>query len=173
MCHWRAYKKAGLDMEWPEFEKCINLNTLEVTEEMRDCKNKLMKDECVRFIPGAEEFLKRIGNHVIVTNSTRSVVEFYKLQLPVLATLNIVCREEYADPKPSPDGYEYGIQKYYRNEKYIVGFENTIIGYHSMKHCTKNVYMVSQLDSPCYKELKKEKVRFIRDYLKFIVSTSP
>jgi HAD superfamily hydrolase (TIGR01509 family) len=167
--HYNAYKKAGLKMDWSEFEQAINTEKFYAPDEMRTLKNIFMRDEIVRFLPGAEEFLMNVKNHVIVTNSSKEVVESYKKQLPILNKLNIITREEYDNPKPSPDGYALGIKRFYNNEKYIVGFENTIIGYQSIKHFTQCVYLVTNTESYCYKQLKNEKVHFIKDYLKIVL----
>lgn len=167
--HHNAYKKAGLDMGWSEFETRINTNELYVTEEMRSRKNEFMKDEIIKFIPGAEEFLATVKNHVVVTNSTRAVVDSFIKQLPLLGKLNILTREDYENAKPSPDGYNLGIQRYYKNEKYIVGFENTIIGYESIKHVAQHVYIVTREDSTCHEKLKDKDIRFIQDYKCFHV----
>jgi beta-phosphoglucomutase len=109
----------------------------------------------VKWIPGAEELVDHIHknnlNHVVVTNSSNNTVEKFKEQLPGLRKLtNWVTREDYEKPKPDPECYQLAMKKFYKNEKKILGFENTLLGKQSLSSITENIYMISQ--SSTFKE---------------------
>ena len=52
-----------------------------------------------------------------------------------------IYREDYEKPKPHTECYEMAKQKYYKNEKYIIGFEDSMVGYNSLKHHTDLIYV--------------------------------
>jgi HAD superfamily hydrolase (TIGR01509 family) len=163
--HYNAYVRAGLDMSWVDFERAINTEGLDVSEEIREKKNTLMKDEIVHYIPGAEEFIKTLAKHphCVVTNTSRPVVDLFRKQLPLLNSLNIITREEYDRPKPAPDGYLLALKRYSTGGQ-VIGFENTVMGYNSIRHVADRVYIVASQDSYCYSVLVGDPVQFISSY---------
>lgn len=87
-------------------------------------------------------------NAVIVTNSSEATTDIIRSVVPELNKIQNWCfRETYAEPKPHPESYATAYRTYYNNEKYVIGFENTNIGYESLRHTSKIAYIY--VDSEC------------------------
>lgn len=109
-------------------------------------KLKLLMDEPISFKKNSDVFLKKLiqndFNFCIVTNTNKETVNIFKEKLPMLNDIKQwVCRDEYALPKPNSECYDIAKQKYYKNEKYIIGFEDSMVGYKSLKQHTDLIYM--------------------------------
>lgn len=138
--------------------------------EIRNEKNHIFQQniKTVDFLPGAEEllnyFLRFNINFVIVTNTSQINKEFFQSKLPLLEKCTQwVTRDDVTNGKPHSESYELAKSKYYKNEKYIVGIENTINGYKSLKNVTKCIYMVCKYKSHVYNSLLHEDIYFIKD----------
>jgi beta-phosphoglucomutase-like phosphatase (HAD superfamily) len=158
--HYNALIKSGWTISYEEYENLLNTTGITLDPDMQKIKDANMNYDDVHFIKGADALIDYIHqndiNHVVVTNSRRGTVEKFKERLPHLAKLkNWVTREDYKNPKPSPDGYQLGIKKYHKGEKNILGFENTVNGYKSLKHVTDTIFMVN---------MKIDGTHFISDY---------
>jgi len=93
------------------------------------------------FIPFLETVINRGINIAVVTNSPKSYTDFVKRKLPILNDIKQwVTREDYKNPKPHKEPYMTAIEKYGKNEKYIIGFENSINGVRSLEQVTNYVY---------------------------------
>jgi len=81
-------------------------------------------------------------NAVVVTNSSQATTDIIRQVVPELNCIEKWCfRETYIAPKPHPESYARAVELYYRQEKYIIGFENTSIGYESLRHSTPIIYL--------------------------------
>ena len=81
-------------------------------------------------------------NAVVVTNSSQATTDIIRQVIPELNLIEKWCvRETYTAPKPHPESYARAVELYYRDEKYIIGFENTSIGYESLRHSTPIIYL--------------------------------
>lgn len=99
---------------------------------------------CLRMLDFIE---KNNINAVIVTNSNSATTDVIRSVVPQLNKITKWCfRETYTEPKPHPESYSVAIQKYYKNETHIIGFENTAIGYGSLRHSTSIVYIYVEGD---------------------------
>ena len=79
---------------------------------------------------------------VIVTNSSSATTDIIREVVPELNKITKWCvRETYTEPKPHPDSYTKALEMYYNQEKYVIGFENTSIGYESLRHSASIVYL--------------------------------
>ncbi len=182
--HFESYKyalnKYNINLSWSKFEEIINIYSIDkyildcgCTKE--DLKNiKLIKNEqmlthtCINYMPGAEEFiLKCIDNNinfVIVTNTSRETVRHFQRYLPTLSKISkIICKEDYSTPKPSSECYQTAYNTYYNNEKYIIGLENTINGYQSIKNIARCIYINTAIKSYNYKYMKDKDVYLINN----------
>ena len=54
---------------------------------------------------------------------------------------NWISKKDYVNKKPNSDCYKLAINRYYKNEKYIIGIENTIAGYKALKNITDIIYI--------------------------------
>ena len=81
-------------------------------------------------------------NAVVVTNSSSETTNIIREVFPELNKITKwSVRETYFQPKPHPESYAKATDMYYNQEKYVIGFENTNIGYESMRHLTPIVYL--------------------------------
>ena len=58
----------------------------------------------------------------------------------------------------------YAKNKFYKNEEYIVGFENTYSGYMSLKAITSCIYIITEKNTPIYNKIKNEDVYLINSF---------
>ena len=178
MLHFNSYKKALemrnhlLDMNEYQKLKSIDtyiLNNFDSTEyeKIKSDKNKFLHEtESINTIEGASELLSYINtytiNHVVVTNTSKANVDFFKLHVPMLNLVkNWITREDYTNPKPDPECYKLAKSRFYTNETYSIGIENSVSGYKSISHITKCVYIITELNSYTHKELKAYDCYFI------------
>ena len=81
-------------------------------------------------------------NAVVVTNSSSATTDIICEVVPELNKITKWCvRETYTEPKPHPESYAKAKELFYNNEEYIIGFENTNIGYEALRHSTSIVYL--------------------------------
>lgn len=186
--HFEAYKSAlkeyNINLEWSLFETIINNSSIEDMfiklgipesdfDKLKELKySNLLTQPVIQPIPGAEEFvetcLKNGVNMVVVTNTSRKVVEHFKECSPFLNKItNWVCREDYSKSKPNNECYKVAISKHYKNEEYKIGFENTLNGFNAIKDCVDCVYFVTDVSNINYSKIQKEDCYLINDYIHF------
>ena len=133
-------------------------------------KLELLKKETISFTKNSEIFLKFLIeneiNFCVVTNTNKNTVELFKEKLPLLNEIKQwICREDYKLSKPEPECYEVAKLKYYKNEKYIIGFEDSMVGYNALKQTTNLIYIYNNESifktNDCY---------LIDDYTKLLYS---
>jgi len=182
--HFNAYKEAlkkyNYDLDYNNFDKILNnegidvflKNTFEAkTDEIKVLKNQILKKtETIELIKNSDILINYISNfninHVVVTNTSRNNVNFFKEKVPILNKLkNWVVREDYVKSKPNSECYIYGKNNFYTNEKYIIGIENTINGYNALCNLTKCIYMITDINNYNYNQLKKKDIYLINDYM--------
>jgi dTDP-4-dehydrorhamnose reductase/beta-phosphoglucomutase-like phosphatase (HAD superfamily) len=145
--HYECYKELiGLSRE--DFDNKNQNNNLDFENEIKIKKDELFKTKIkdVKLINGALEFLTYIINnkinYCIVTNTNNNNVRLYKEHISILSKLtNWISKEDYINKKPNPECYNLAISRYYKNEKYIIGIENTIAGYEALKKITDIIYI--------------------------------
>ena len=180
--HYNGYKYAleqyGINIDYDEY---INLsNNGKVDEYLKEkipdnfktikiIKNSHIKtNNIINLMKGAEELINYIIcfniNHVVVTNTSKENVDFFKEKNPLLNKLtNWITKEDYKYPKPNNECYFIAKSKYYKNEKYIIGIENTICGYNAIKFLTNIVYIMTSINNSQYSYFKIHDVNIIDD----------
>jgi beta-phosphoglucomutase-like phosphatase (HAD superfamily) len=74
--------------------------------------------------------------------NTSKSVEIFKQKLPLLNEIKqLIYREDYKLSKPDGECYELAKKKYYKNEKYIIGFEDSMVEYTTLKQYTDSIYI--------------------------------
>ena len=109
-------------------------------------KQEYLKDEKIQFTKNSDKFIRFLiendFNFCVVTNTGRETVRIFKEKLPLLDKINQwVYREDCILPKPDGECYELAKRKYYKNEPFIIGFEDSMVGYNALKHHTDLIYM--------------------------------
>lgn len=105
----------------------------------------------IQFSKNCEKFLNFIIkyniNYCIVTNSSINSVKINKQKLPLLQKLTKwVIREDYHLPKPNSECYQLAVKKYYNNEKFIVGIEDTYSGFLALKNITNIIFINNNIN---------------------------
>lgn len=125
--------------------------TEQILSDMRNEKLTAFKHYALTYITptkNAVDMLRFIESQsdrihaVVVTNSSQETVDIICEVIPELNKITKWCvRETYTKPKPHPEMYAKALEMYYNQEKYIIGFENTSIGYDSLRHVAPIVYL--------------------------------
>uniref|UniRef100_A0A6C0DNX8 RmlD-like substrate binding domain-containing protein n=1 Tax=viral metagenome TaxID=1070528 RepID=A0A6C0DNX8_9ZZZZ len=122
-------------------------------------KLDLMKYEEISFTKNSELFLRFLienkFNFCIVTNTKKETVNIFKEKLSILNDIKQwIYRDDYNLPKPDSECYNIAKQKYYNNEKYIIGIEDSMVGYNALKPNTDIIYIYNNTtifkNNDCY-----------------------
>ena len=107
------------------------------------------------------DFLDKNGiNFCIVTNTCNTTFDRIKQELPVLQKIkNCVFRNDYKNAKPSSDSYRVAMNKYYNNEQYVIGIEDSRAGVQALKDITPLIFVYDNVDI-----FKTEDVYLFNDY---------
>jgi dTDP-4-dehydrorhamnose reductase len=148
------YNKEFLNInEWSNIIQTDNIDNYlrrvfdeEKIYDIKKEKLEFLREESITFTKKSNNFLKFLiendFNFCIVTNTNKKTVEIFKEKLPLLNEIKQwIYREDYQLSKPEPECYEVAKQKYYKNEKYIIGFEDSMVGYKSLKSITDIIYI--------------------------------
>jgi len=186
--HYEAYKTAlhefGIQLEWSEFEEAIHSGSIDAMcskvglapaeyRRVRELKLAAMLEQTtIQPIEGASEFveacLKGGATIVVVTNTSRRVVEHFKEHVPFLNRIvNWICREDYVESKPSSECYRVALDRFYTNQAFKIGFENTLNGYSALKDCVDCAYYITDTGSANYRRMLKEDCYLVRDFTHF------
>jgi beta-phosphoglucomutase-like phosphatase (HAD superfamily) len=163
MAHYNAYKKVfsnyNKDFEFINFNEWNNIilndsfsNYLykifdeNTVNNIKNQKIDMLKEETILFTKNSDIFLQYLidnnFNFCIVTNTNKETVEIFKQKLPLLNKIKQwVCREDYKLPKPNSECYELAKCNFYNGEKYILGMEDSMVGYQSLKSVTDLIYI--------------------------------
>jgi HAD superfamily hydrolase (TIGR01549 family) len=109
-------------------------------------KQQFLTEETITFTKNSEIFLdfliKHNFNFCIVTNANKETVEILKKKLPLLNEIKQwIYRDDYNIPKPNNECYKLAKQKYHKNEQFIIGIEDSMVGYKALKPCTDLIYI--------------------------------
>lgn len=109
-------------------------------------KKKHMEQQSIDFTKNSDKFLQHLIdnsiNFAIVTNTDLETVDIFKRKLPLLNKVqNWITRNDYINAKPSSDSYKLAIEKYYLQENYIIGIEDTMVGLSALTHITNKIYI--------------------------------
>lgn len=109
-------------------------------------KNQLLENEPIIFTKNSDAFLifliENDFNFCIVTNTNKNTVNIFKKKLPLLNKIKQwVCRDDYNRQKPDGECFQVAKNKYYKNEKYMIGIEDSVVGYSALKLHTDLIYI--------------------------------
>jgi dTDP-4-dehydrorhamnose reductase len=148
------YNRTFLTMdEWNEIitngnfdNYLLSIFDIDLVKQIKQEKLNMVKQQNISFTKNSELFIDfLIDNHFnfcIVTNTNNDTVEIFKEKLPLLKKIEKwVSRNDYTSPKPNRECYDIAKTKYYNNEKYIIGIEDTFVGYNALKPITDIIYI--------------------------------
>jgi HAD superfamily hydrolase (TIGR01509 family) len=95
--------------------------------------HKMLNEKEIPLRRGVESFLEYLKKKnkisCIVTNSSRETCDMILKEHPILNQIgHWIVRNDYKNPKPHPECYLLAIEKYGKNAKKIMGFEDTVKG---------------------------------------------
>jgi dTDP-4-dehydrorhamnose reductase len=179
--HYECYRQVlyeyNITLDYNDFLKIINESSIDIYLNnlfdyytfniIKNKKHELFKVRLetypLKLIDGLNIDMISEMNYTIVSNSSITTIELIKNKLPQLKKLkNWITRENYINPKPNSECYQLALSKYYNNEPYIIGFENTINGYNSLKSITNRIYILP--DKYNYNYMKNLDIYLIKDY---------
>ena len=128
-----------------------HIETERILSDMRNEKLAAFRNYAITYITPTKNALDMLRfieanpdtvNAVVVTNSSSATTDIIREVVPALNKITKWCvRETYTEPKPHPESYTKAMGMYYNDEKYVIGFENTSIGYESLRHSAPIVYL--------------------------------
>lgn len=109
-------------------------------------KQEYLKQEEICFTKNSDKFIRFLidndFNFCVVTNTCKETVKIFKEKLPLLDKIKQwIYREDCILPKPDGECYELAKRKYYKNETYVIGFEDSRVGYNVLKYHTDLIYI--------------------------------
>ena len=152
-----AFKEIGQSfIDFTEWNQLVSNNNIQdylnsnydecTVSNIKTRKKYFMQMQDITYTNNSNLFLQYLIeneiNFAVVTNTNKETVEIIKSKLPLLNNIkNWVTREDYDNAKPSKDSYKFAMSKYYLNEPYIVGIEDTHAGYTALKTITDLIYI--------------------------------
>lgn len=126
--------KEALYTQFPDLEPNWN----QLYSEKKKLYYELISSGKVELMPGAEDLLKVLEEakirRCVVTNSLFEQIALIRSELPILQTVpKWITREDYAKPKPHPEGYLRAIELYGQTGDRIIGFEDSLRGIQALK----------------------------------------
>jgi beta-phosphoglucomutase len=149
----------GLVREYPHiFEEGFSKE--EFYEEKRQIYIEMLQQTPLKLMDGAEHLLDvlvaRELKRAVVTNSPKVQIEMIKKALPVLQKIPLwITREDYSEPKPSPEGYLKAISLLARPGDRIVGFEDTLKGLRALLAAGVDAMLICPADHEHVEEGKQ------------------
>lgn len=185
LIHYNAYKKTleknGFEFidhsSWENYIMNKNIdeylndffnNDINLINKIKQHKTELLKEQELNYTTNSNIFLEYLidnsFNFCIVTNTNKKTVDIFKDKLKTLSRINNwICREDYTEPKPNSECYELAIKKYHKNEKYLIGIEDSNVGYSSLKNITDIILIYNN-----YKLFENNDCYFFNDFNQII-----
>ncbi len=125
---------------------------------------KLLETGSLDLMPGAQTVLEMVQMaeipHAVVTNSTRKQTDTIREKIPILNKIPYwITREDYENPKPSPDAYLKAIEILGKSEK-MLGFEDALRGIRALQGAAITPVLVCPTDHPQMKEIPKDSLKY-------------
>jgi len=134
-----------------ELAQYNHIQTERILSDMRNEKLAAFRNYAITYITPTKNALDMLRfieanpdtvSAVVVTNSSSATTDIIREVVPELNKITKWCvRETYTEPKPHPESYTKAKEMYYNQEQYVIGFENTSIGYESLRHSASIVYL--------------------------------
>ncbi len=99
---------------------------------------RLLEAGAVQMMPGAADLLRHLEKeHVsrcVVTNSAAEHIAIIRKHQPILDTIpHWITREQYINPKPHPECYQFALKKFADPDHSVIGFEDTPRGLQALQ----------------------------------------
>ena len=132
-----------------------------------------LKEGKVSLMQGAERFLdllqKRGKTICVVTHSKKAMIDSIKMHQPVLQNIeHWITREDYLEPKPSPDGYLTALSRYLKPGQRAIGFEDSPRGLEALRASGAQAVWVTQVKYPEMEEKAQQGVWIFPSFTKIL-----
>ncbi len=122
-------------------------------EEKKKAYQKLLEEGEFSLLPGVENILIALHKagikRAVVTNSMKVQIEAVKRALPILDTIPLwITREDYKDPKPSPECYQKALSLLAEKGDRVIGFEDSLRGLQSLLAAGAEGVLICPPDHP-------------------------
>lgn len=129
----------------------------ELYEQKKRIYSELLVDYPLKLMDGVQPLLSALDaaeiKRAVVTNSPKAQIEIIKKSLPLLQTIPLwITREQYAHPKPSPEGYLKAISLLAKPGDRIIGFEDSLKGLKALLAADVEAVLICSADSEFVKE---------------------
>jgi HAD superfamily hydrolase (TIGR01509 family) len=113
----------------------------------------LLEEGDAELMPGVDTLLKKLAQEnkkrVVVTHSPDRFIKTLRSQHPLLDTIpNWITREDYHEPKPSPECYRLAIQRLKSEGEKVIGFEDTPRGLTALMGTEALPVLICSVDYP-------------------------
>ncbi len=103
----------------------------------------------LKLMPGADELLEQLSSRkkafCVATHSKRVWTEHIVQQLPSLQRIPLwVTREDFSQPKPSPESFLQAIDRMHGHDKRVIGFEDAPRGVRALQQTPAKRVLVQQ-----------------------------
>lgn len=141
-----------------------------IYEEKKKEYLKLLTSGRVELMPGVKELLSRLKDlnktTCVVTNSLKEQTDLIQGQLPILKTIcHWVTRQDYQNPKPSPECYLRAIELYGRSAKKIIGFEDTVKGLNALLKTPAIPVLICPANHPQIQAMTDQSITHVESFL--------
>ncbi len=161
------FKIAQLDAKAPERHIYAAFPKLQQQEpnwqvlyaEKKSAYLRILHDEPAPLLQGVQELLLHLAKmqkkRCVVTHSAKELVTLLRKQNPILDTIpHWFTREDYSQPKPSPDGYLVAIAKLAAYDDAIIGFEDSLRGMNALMGTKAKPIFINSIDENTKKHFK-------------------
>lgn len=144
---------------WPDFYN-----------EKKRCYMELLDRRGVKLMEGVEGLLlaleKKNKKRVVVTHSPLEQIHKIQLLHPILKTIPFwITREDYSEPKPSPQCYLKALELFKTNEDKVVGFEDTPRGAEALVKASVEAVIICPSDHPGFNYANKMNLKHFESFL--------
>lgn len=137
--------------EFPSLQ-AIEPNWQVLYEEKKRFFLDLVEHGTVPLLPGVADLLialqKANIKRCVVTHSASSLIQRIRQQNPILDTIpHWITREDYSNPKPHPECYQFAINKFAEPHDRIIGFEDSPRGLQALLGTQAKPILICPIDS--------------------------
>lgn len=143
--------KEGIYKEFPDlkrYEPCWDI----LYQEKKQAYAELLINQGATLMPGVEPLLKELEKagikRCVVTHSSAVQIKLITARLPILNSIpHWITREDYSQPKPSPECYQKAIEKLADKDDRVIGFEDSPRGLKALLGTDAKAVLVTALFS--------------------------
>ncbi|MBI5274655.1 MAG: HAD family phosphatase [Chlamydiales bacterium] len=134
---------------------------------------QLIRSNQLQLMSGVKEILTYLKQtkkqSCVVTNSPQNHIEIIKELLPILKEIPFwITRADYQRPKPDPQGYQMGIERFTKNNHRLIGFEDTIKGLAALEKTSIFPVLICDHEHPGLAEIDTHKTMHFSSLLEVL-----